>query len=230
MRHLTGFLAGLMVAFAGFLPTAQAAEGSGVAYVVSYFEVAPAAKDKAAGLLRQVARDSRKEAGNLRYEILQRINQPDQFVVLEAWKDKDAHASHAAGGPAKAFREKLEPLLRGPYDERPHTALEVGEVAAKAGKNAVFLVTHVDIVPKMKDIGVELTKELAAAGRKQTSNVRFEALTQSSRPNHMTVVEIWAERRAAETHSVTAHMKQYREKLLPMSGSLYDERHFRALD
>jgi quinol monooxygenase YgiN len=215
--------------FLALVPVAQAAE-SGVAYVVSYFEVVPVAKDKIIEMLRLVARQSRKDAGNLRYEILQRINQPDQFVVLEAWKDKDAHAAHAAAGHVKQFREKLDALLRGPYDERPHTALEVAEVTAKAGKNAVFLVTHVDIVPKMKDTGVALTRELVVAGRKLTNNIRFEALTQNSRPNHMTVVEIWTERRAVQIHSVTAHMKQYREKLLPMSGSLYDERHYRALD
>jgi quinol monooxygenase YgiN len=45
----------------------------------------------------------------------------------------------------------------------------------------------------------------------------------------MTVVEIWADRKALEAHSVAAHMKQYREKLLPMSGSLYDERHYRVI-
>jgi quinol monooxygenase YgiN len=227
MRTLLSFLAGLLLV--SVFPVAHGAEAGGVAYVVSYFEVAPKAKDKTLELLRAVARQSRKEAGNLRFEILQRVNQPDQFVVLEAWKDKDAHAAHAAGAPAKAFREKLEPLLRGPYDERPHTALEVGEVAAKAGNDAIFLVTHVDIVPKMKDAGVELTKQLAAAGRKSPQNVRFEALTQNSRTNHMTVVEIWADRKALEAHSVAAHMKSYREKLLPMSGSLYDERHYRAI-
>jgi quinol monooxygenase YgiN len=228
MRKTVFALAGLLLMT--LLPAAQAAEGGGVAYVVSYFEVVPVAKDKTIELLHQVARQSRKDAGNLRFEILQRINQPDQFVVLEAWKDKDAHAAHAAAGHVKQFREKLDALLRGPYDERPHTALEVGEVTAKAGKNAVFLVTHVDIVPKMKDTGVALTRELAAAGRKLTNNIRFEALTQNSRPNHMTLVEIWTERRAVQVHSVTAHMKQYREKLLPMSGSLYDERHYRAVD
>jgi autoinducer 2-degrading protein len=227
MRNVIIALAGLVLMT--LLPVAQAAE-SGVAYVVSYFEVVPVAKDKTIEMLRQVARQSRKDAGNLRFEVLQRINQPDQFVVLEAWKDKDAHAAHAAAGHVRQFREKLDVLLRGPYDERPHTALEVGEVTAKAGKNAVFLVTHVDIVPKMKDTGVALTRELVVAGRKLTNNIRFEALTQNSRPNHMTVVEIWTERRAVQIHSVTAHMKQYREKLLPMSGSLYDERHYRALD
>jgi quinol monooxygenase YgiN len=228
MRKLSGFLIGFLLM--GLVSAALAAESGGATYVVTYFEVAPRAKDRTLELLRQVAKESRKEAGNLRYEILQRINQPDQFVVLEAWKDKNAHASHAAADGTKQFREKLQPLLRGPYDERPHSALEVGEVAAKPGNEAIVLVTHVDIVPKEKDTGVALTKELVVAGRKHPHNVRFEALTQISRPNHMTVVEIWADRKSLEAHSVAAHMKQYREKLMPMSGSLYDERHYRAIN
>ena len=228
MRNFLRFLAGLLLV--SVFPVAHGADaGGGVAYVVTYFEVAHRAKDRTIELLRAVAKESRGEPGNLRYEILQRINHPDQFVILEAWKDGAAHAAHLAGAAAKSFREKLQPQLRGPYDERPHTALEVGEIAAKPGNDAVFLVTHVDIVPKMKDTGVELTKQLAATGRKSPQNVRFEALTQTSRPNHMTVVEIWADRRALEAHSIAPHMKSYREKLLPMSGSLYDERHYRAL-
>ena len=227
MRKTIGLLAGWLLMTLGAASMAQTP--GGVAYIVSYFEVAPAAKDRTIELLRQVAKQSRQEAGNLRYELLQRVNQPDQFVVLEAWKDKESHAAHAAAEHTKQFRDKLQPQLRGPYDERPHTALEVGEVAAKPGNDAIFLVTHVDIVPKEKDVGVALTKELAATGRKSPHNVRFEALTQNSRPNHMTVVEIWSDRRSLEAHSVAAHMKQYREKLMPMSGSLYDERHYRAI-
>ena len=229
MRQAFSLLAGLMIVAAGFLPAAQAADAD-TAYIVSYFEVSPAAKDKAAVLLRQVARQSRKEAGNLRFEVLQRLGQPDQFVVLEAWKDKDALVAHAAAVHTKQFRDNLQGLLRSAYDERPHTALEVGEVKAAAARNAVFAVTHVDIVPKLKDEGVALTKELAVTGRKYTANTRFEALTQNSRANHMTIVEIWADRRAMEAHSTASHMRQYREKLLPMSGSLYDERLYRALD
>lgn len=229
MKHLIGLLAGLTVAFAGFVPAAVAAEG-GVAYIVTYFEVSPAAKGKAAGLLRQLAKQSRKDAGNLRFEVLQRIGHADQFSILEAWQDKDAQAAHAGAGHTKQFRDQLNGMLRGAYDERPHTALEVGEVPAKAGKNAVFAVTHVDIVPTQKDVGVGLTKDMAAAGRSAKGNIRFEALTQNSRPNHMTVLEIWAGRKAMEMQSATAGMKQYREKLSPMSGSLYDERLYRSLN
>ena len=229
MKHLVGLLAGLTVAFAGFVPAALSAD-DGVAYIVTYFEVSPAQKGKAAVLLRQLAKQGRKDAGNLRFEVLQRLGQPDQFAILEAWKDKDAQAAHAGAEHTRQFRDKVQDLLRGAYDERPHTALEVGEVKAKAGRNALYAVTHVDIVPKDKDAGVALTKDLAAAGRTAKGNLRFEALTQNSRPNHMTVVEIWRGRTAMLAQSATPGMKKYRESVSPMSGSLYDERLYRSLN
>jgi quinol monooxygenase YgiN len=228
MKQLLGVLAGLMVVTAGFLPAARAAEG-GTAYIVTYFEVNPIERGKAVKLMRTLAKASRKDAGNLRFEVLQRIGQPDQFAILEAWKDKDAQAAHAGAVHTKQFRDQLAELQRGAYDERPHTALEVGEVAAKAGRNALYAITHVDIVPKDKDAGVALTKDLAAAGRAAKGNIRFEALTQDSRTNHMTVVEIWRGRRAMEAQSASPGMKEYREKVSPMSGSLYDERLYHSL-
>jgi quinol monooxygenase YgiN len=45
----------------------------------------------------------------------------------------------------------------------------------------------------------------------------------------MTIVEAWRSRRAQQEHTTTEHMKSYRDKLLPMSGSLYDERLYRAV-
>lgn len=230
LRHLLG----LVVLPLGVFQTAHAADGADTAYVVTYFETAQPSSGKALALLRQVSRASRKEGGNLRFEALQRIGQADQFVILEAWKDKDAQAAHAAAAHTKNFREKLQPVLRGPYDERPHTALAAGPVqaslAAEAKKAAIYAVTHVDIVPKEKEIGVALVRQLSDDGRKDPGNVRFESLTQISRPNHMTVVEIWPDRKTLELHAMAAHKKAFREKLMPMSGSLYDERLYRAVD
>lgn len=229
MQRAINLMAGLAIAMAGLLPVAQAAEIETV-YVVTYFEVSPAVQSKTAAMLRQFAEQSRGDGGNLRFEALQRIGQGDQFAILEAWRGQESFAAHAGESHTKQFREKLSGMLRGAYDERPHTALEAGEVKAMAGKDAVFAVTHVDIVPKEKDTGVGYTKDLAAAGRQAKGNVRFEALTQNSRPNHLTVVEIWTDRRAMAAHSTAPHMKQYREKINPMSGSLYDERLYKALD
>lgn len=215
----------------GITHTARAAEAD-VAYVVTYIEVNAADKDKAAALLGKLAAASAKENGNLRFETMQRIGQPDQFVILEAWQSKDAQAAHAAAAHTREFRDGLTPLLRSAYDERPHTALGVGPVSTPAAKNkgAVFAVTHVDIVPTEKDRGVNMTKDMANQSRSDKGNLRFEALTQNSRPNHMTVVEIWDNQASIAAHAASAAKKQYRNTLTPMSGSLYDERFYLLLN
>jgi quinol monooxygenase YgiN len=234
MRYMLSVLFGLAIASSGVAPVAHAADAN-TAYVVTYFEAVPTYTGQVRNLLRDLVRATRKETGHLRIEVLQRIGQPDQFVILEAWQDKDAQSAHGAAAHTKAFRDKLGPLLRGPYDERPHTPLAVG--AAKmtptggdAKTSMIYAVTHVDIVPKEKDTGVALVKQLSEAGRKDPGNLRFDALTQNSRPNHMTVVEIWPDKKSLEEHGSSTHKKAFREKLMPMSGSLYDERFYRIIN
>jgi quinol monooxygenase YgiN len=231
MRKLLRLLCALAIIATGLTQPAGAAD-SDTAYIVSYFESNFADKDKARTLGRALAAASLKESGNLRFEVLQRIGQPDQFVILEAWKDKEALDAHAAAAHTREFREKLSVLLRGAYDERPHSALAVGEVSAPAAKtrSGIFGVTHVDIVPTQKDIGINLVKDMAGNSRSDAGNIRFEALTQISRPNHMTVVEIWKDKAASDANGSAAHKKKFRETLTPMSGSLYDERFYRLVN
>ena len=230
MKHPLRFLLGPAILSLSFMQPVHAQDAN-VAYVVAYMEATTPATHKVFALVREFGKASRKDDGSLRFEVLQRIGQPNHFAILEAWKDKDAQAAHAAAAHTKELREKLEPLLRSPYDERPHTALAVGSMqAASAGKAAVYAVTHVDIVPTSKDIGVALVKQLSEDSRKDKGNARFDALTQMSRPNHMTVVEIWQDRKVLEAHGMTARTKEFREKLMPLSGSLYDERLYKIVN
>jgi quinol monooxygenase YgiN len=46
----------------------------------------------------------------------------------------------------------------------------------------------------------------------------------------MTIVEIWADKKSLEEHGMTARKKEFREKLTPLSGSLYDERFYRVIN
>jgi quinol monooxygenase YgiN len=234
MRMPVAVLVGLSIVSPGLAPVARA-DDTNTAYVVSYFETVPTYTGQVRNLLRELVRASRKEPGHLRMEILQRIGQPDQFVVLEAWQDRDAQAAHGSAAHTKLFRGRLEPLLRGPYDERLHTPLAVGPAKVGPGggdarRSMIYAVTHVDIIPKEKDTGVALVKQLAENGRKDRGNLRFDALTQASRPNHMTAVEVWTDKRSLEEHGITARKRQFREKLMPLSGSLYDERLYRIIN
>jgi quinol monooxygenase YgiN len=212
------------------LPTPGRADDANTAYVVTYIEVAPASAAEARGLLKSYRDASRKEDGGVRFEALQRTDRRNQFAIVEAWKDQKAQAAHASATHTKQFREKLQPLLSTAYDERPHIGLSVGPPPAAAGAGALYVVTHVDIIPPQKDNGVGMVKALAEAGRQAPGALRFDALTQSSRQNHMTVVETWRDAAAFEAHITAPHMKKFREGLTPISGSLYDERLYTTID
>lgn len=200
------------------------------AYIVSYIEVAPAAQGQVRGMMAQIAKTSRKDAGNLQYVVLQRIGQPNHFAILETWKDKDAQAAHGSAAHTQEFRDKLTSLQRSPYDERPHVALAVAAPTGNAGKGSIWVVTHADIVPTSKDIGLDLCKGLAESGRKDGGSIRLDALQQNSRPNHVTIVEVWKDMKSLDAHGVSAGTKEYRQKFTPLSGALYDERLYKSID
>jgi quinol monooxygenase YgiN len=224
----------LMIAPAAFAqapaPAAPPPVPDGPAYIVSYFETTPASALQARTLLANLARASRKDAGNLQFITLQRIGAPNHFALLETWKDKEAQAAHAAAAHTKDFREKLQGHLRSPYDERPHFTFASDTPGAKPVKSAVYVVTHVDIVPTSKDVGLEMLKSLVADSRKDAGMIEYNALQQTSRPNHVTLVEIWKNHKALDDHGISAHMKDFRSKFMPLSGSLYDERLYKVVE
>ena len=71
-------------------------------YAVTYLEVAPPAAGQAAALARQHADASRKEAGNVGFEMFAEIGRPNRLAILEAWRDKPAYEAHGAAS-ASAF-------------------------------------------------------------------------------------------------------------------------------
>jgi quinol monooxygenase YgiN len=199
-------------------------------YVVSYIEVAPTAGGTAAGLLRQLANMSRKDDGNTRFDILQRIAPSNQFAIVAIWKDQKAYDAHAAAAHSKEFRDKIKPHLISAIDDRLHSGMEIaGTPAIKSEAGMVLVVTHVDVPPPKKDDCIAALKTLVEDSRKEPGAARFEVFQQASRPNHFSVVEIWKNQNAYDAHITAAHTKKFRDQLTPMSGALYDERLYKAL-
>jgi quinol monooxygenase YgiN len=196
-------------------------------YVITYIEVTPSATTDAMDLLLSHAETSRHDNGNSLYQILQRIGRPNHFAILQTWGNADAQAAHTAAEHTSGFRSSLDPLLYSPYDERVHTNLHVAGGTMAAG--SIFGLTHVDIIPTGLDVGLARIGELVAASRGDVGVIRFDVLTQASRRNHMTLVESWESAGSQEAHSAANHKKSFRAALQPLSGSLYDERLYRAL-
>ena len=228
MRVFCGIL--IAAAAVAVAPAAMAqAPAEGTSYVVTYIEVVPSAEREAAGLLKEVAAASRKEAGNQRYDILQRIDRENQFVILEAWTDPKAAEVHAGGSVLKQFKDKLKPLRAGFYDERPSIGVGVASSPTPVGEGTIYVVTHVDVAPPRKDDCIALLRKLVEDSRKEPSAERIEAWQQTNRTNHFTVTEVWKNRAAQEAHISAASTREFREKLGPMSGALYDERLYKGL-
>ena len=101
--------------------------------------------------------------------------------------------------------------------------------AQNAGGSTIYVVRYIEVAPGSQKQAVGLVKKLADASRKEAGAVRFEVFQQMSRPNHFSVVEIWKDRKAYETHITAEHTKKFREQLTPMSGALYDERLYKVL-
>src|SRR5262245_878990 len=226
MRTRTWLLLALAVSADGVAEVARADEGT--IYTATYVEVMPPSTAQATGLLRQYRDASRKEEGAVRIEVLQRMDRPNQFVVLAAWKSAKALEAHGASAPSRDLRARLAPLQASPNDERVHQALAVGAVGPDASA-AVFVVTHVDVVPPRKDDSLPLLKQLATDSRVEAGNLRFDVVQQANRPNHFTVVEVWKDRGSFDAHIMAPHTRRFREQLGPMSGSLYDERLYALL-
>ena len=199
-------------------------------YSVTYIEVMPTAKADAVTLLRRYRAAAQKEGGNLRCEVVQRIDQPHQFAILEIWKDHAAFEAHGKSAGTTETREKIAAIRNAPTDERVHTALSIGRIDAPAARGGIYVATHVDVIPPRKDDGVAALKRLGEDSRRDHDNLRFEVVQQINRPNHFTVVEIWRDAKAVETHSMAAPTREFRDKLATMTGALYDERMYRVID
>ena len=234
---LTVLAAGSVASFSGaaqaqMLPAPTGLPAGSVApvgdHVVSYIEVAPGQQRKALGILRNLRDASLKDAGSKSFALFQRVNAPFHFGVLEVWADNATREAHAAQPHVKLAREQLSAIETAPYDERPHRPLAVGS-ASQPGADAITCITHVDFVPVYREEGERMLKMLADQSRVEKGAARYDVLTQASRPNHMTLVEVWNSQDAWRKHLATKHLKDFRLSLLPRTGSLYDERIYRAV-
>jgi quinol monooxygenase YgiN len=205
------------------------AQDGGV-YVVTYVDVMPSSVAPGATLAKQYRDAGRKEDGSVRFEVLQEIARPNRFAVVELWKDKAARDAHVTGASTAQFRDKLKAIANAPYDERVNNGLYVGPAQSQGAKGAIYVLTHVDVVPTSKDGCMELLKGMSADTPKDAGNLRYDVLQQPNRLNHFTVFETWSNREALDGHAIAAHTRAFREKLAPMAGALYDERFYSELD
>jgi quinol monooxygenase YgiN len=202
---------------------------SGPVYTVVYFEVDPTEAAQTAAAARQYAEASSKEDGSLAFEIFQEIARPSRFAVVEAWRDKKAAEAHGKAAAATALGQKLQTAMIDGFGVRPHSGFDITAPKGQIPAEALYVITHVDVFPAGKDQAAELVKAQAHAARKDDGNLHYDVLQWDGHPNHFTLVEAWHDRKAFDASAAAPHTKQFRQKLTPLEGALYDERLYQAV-
>jgi quinol monooxygenase YgiN len=225
---MIGMFIALLMATAALVPPAHAQANA--VFLATYVEVMPNAVAPGIALLKQYRDASSKEDGNLRIKALAEIERPNRFVVVEAWRDKAALEAHGQSAATLKFRDKLKPIADAPYDERINNALYVAQGNYDSQSGAIYVLTHVDVIPAGKDDCMAALKAMSIDTASDAGNISYEVLQQANRGNHFTVIEAWTDRKALDAHAMAAHTRAFREKISPVAGALYDERIYKALD
>jgi autoinducer 2-degrading protein len=95
-----------------------ATAGSDAVYVISHVDIAPTSPVQAPEALRRQAEASRKEPGNLRFDVVQHTMRGNHFTVVEGWRNQQALDAHVAAAHTREYRDTLQPGTGSPLDER----------------------------------------------------------------------------------------------------------------
>ena len=90
--------------------------------VLSHVDVAP--NPQVAVMLKDLAEASRKEPGNVRFDVVQHTMRANHFTVVEVWRDQKALDLHVGSPHAKHYRDTLQPMTGSPLDERVYKPLD----------------------------------------------------------------------------------------------------------
>ena len=194
-------------------------------YSVSYIEVNPSTRSKALTTLRQYRNEVHKDSANIRTEFFEQIDRSGHFVIVETWKTQAAFDASASA--RKHLADAVQAVRLSDWDTRPYKTLSVASEPAEAGDGAIVVITHVDVSPDPA-VAPMLTT-LAEASRRESGNMRFDALLHTMRANHFEIIETWQSRKALDAHAAAAHTRKYRDDLQRFLGSPLDERMFKGI-
>jgi quinol monooxygenase YgiN len=102
---------------------APSAPNEKAVYVVTHVDIGGQGTN-APELLKRLADASRKDEGNLRFDVLQHAMRANHFTVIEVWRNRQALDAHAAATHTRQYRDGVGPIAGSPLDERIYEVAE----------------------------------------------------------------------------------------------------------
>lgn len=226
---LVGVLPGTALLSAQAPAPQNAIVRTGSASTVAYVDILPASRAQAIDEFRKYRDASRAEAGFLGMDIYEQQRRGAYYAIVETWASVAALDAHARAPHTATLVAAMGRLGISGYDQRPYASLAAG-LSRAVNAQAVYVVTHVDVIPTPGTAPEGILRTLAEKSRAEAGNVRFDVLQHARFSNHFTILETWENPAAIEAHAAAAHTRAYRLAIQPLTGSPLDERLYRAVD
>jgi quinol monooxygenase YgiN len=226
----------IMIVTAVAVAPAARAQSADAVFAVTYLDVGAGAVPQGVELIKKYRDQTRREAANLEFTILQETSRPNRFAITEGWRDQAAFEAHDKGAAKAEFEGALKPIRNSPPDRKMLQPF-ANATARRIEPGALYMVEHVDFMggdPAIAAAAVPLERALAEASQKEPGAVRYEIYRMPPpRINHYEVVAAWTDAKAFDAHETAAHTQEFRAATAQggraWRANLYDQRLYRAL-
>lgn len=227
-------LAALVFVLAVSLPAAAQQNAvpviDGPTYLFDYVEVVPSAAAQAVNALKEYRDAARKEPGAVQIDLYQEKGQTQRFVVEEIWQNRSIAQEHGKSAASTALVRTLKPIELGPPDVRVHQ-IHMATPPKAPNPNNTILISHVDVAGNNTLNLIKQLNLLWDSSRNESGMMRYEILDEVPlHSNHFRIVEEWTNPAVWEAHDRAPQSQAYRDAILTMLGTPYDQRFYTVVN
>ena len=192
--------------------------------VVAHFKAKAGKEAALQELLRGLIEPTRKEAGCLRYELNQEIENPAAFTFAEKFSSREAFESHVKSPYIKSFGERSADLVES-RQVRLHRELlpaaQPESAARLASDGAVIVIAHFTAKPGKEEELSTFLQGLVEPTRREPGCVRYELNQDLNDPATFSFVETFADRQGFDAHCTMPYIDRLFETLPVLVGQQY---------
>jgi (4S)-4-hydroxy-5-phosphonooxypentane-2,3-dione isomerase len=212
------------------VPVVRAQTHDGAIYGVTNIDVVPSAISQGIALLKQYRAAALQQPGNQGVTLLQEVGWPNRFAIYEGWRDQAAYDANEKAAHTAEFCDKLQSISSGPCDRRDYFVISAGPAREAFVSDPIYMMLHLDVLPKKLDSIFAPGKQLAEAARLGEGNLRYDVLSGAHLPlNYMTVFAAWQNLKAFNDYEMSPYARQFRDTVGKVLGSPYDDRLYKRI-
>lgn len=182
---------------------------------IGIIKTKPGTWDQYLAVMRPNVDSSRKENGNIAFDLFQPQNGEQTAIWLERWKDQAALEKHFEYTYLKDVR-KTVPLVKD-GDVKVYFLSQVANLPVELKKHndlksAYTIISNYEVLPEKRDIFLNAIEDIAHDNRNAAGNVEFNIYEDKNQTNHFLIIERWMDAKAYSKNKQQAYYKKSLER------------------